>query len=134
MLIITAVKKQWKEDSLRLKLFVRNRTTKINLSSLTFVSCFICLTDLPNFLEKYERILADIISRLKNVIYHSVIKTYLLIETKVGLQITNSKITAESYYDIFIARLGSFDSTWISHLFSNCFCHIRHRNLWHWWN
>lgn len=111
MLIITAVKKQWKEDSLRLKLFVRNRTTKINLSSLTFVSCFICLTDLPNFLEKYERILADIISRLKNVIYHSVIKTYLLIETKVGLQITNSKITAESYYDIFIARLGSFDST-----------------------
>lgn len=111
MLIITAVKKQWKEDLLRLKLFVRNRTTKINLLSLTFVSCFICLTDLPNFLEKYERILADIISRPKNVIYHSVIKTYLLIETKVGLQITNSKITAEPYYDIFIVRLGSFDST-----------------------
>lgn len=69
------------------------------------------------------------------VLFIIVLLRVLLIETRVGLQITNSSITAESYYDIFIVRLGSLDSTRISHIFfSNCFCHIRLRNLRHWWN
>lgn len=51
------------------------------------------------------------------VLFIIVLLRVLLMETRVGLQITNSRITAESYYDIFIVRLGSLDSTRISHIF-----------------